>query len=71
MHFVSQHYIRVQYYSDCESRSSEGVNGIQLTHGSVQRWVMANIHKPSGFVKGEGFVTGQETTDFARNTALP
>jgi len=37
---------------------SEGVNGIQLAHFSVQRWVMANIHKPSGFVKGEEFATG-------------
>ena len=36
---------------------SEGVNGIQLTHVSVQRLVMTNIRKPSGFVKGEAFVT--------------
>ena len=50
--------IWVQYYSDSESKDSEGVNGIQLTHVSVQRWVMANIYKPSGFVKGERFATG-------------
>jgi len=37
---------------------SENVKEIQLTHGSVQRWGMANIHKPSGFVKGEGFAAG-------------
>jgi hypothetical protein len=37
---------------DCES-----VNGKQLAQVSVQRWVMANIHKPSGFVKGEAFDT--------------
>jgi len=37
---------------------SEDVNEIQLTHGCLQRWVMANIHKPSGFVKDEGFAAG-------------
>ena len=42
-----------------------------MTHGSVQRLLMANIHKPSGFVKGEGFATGQETADFATSTVLP
>jgi hypothetical protein len=48
----------VQCYSYSVSMKSEGVNGIQLTHVSVQRWVVAKIHKPSGFVKGEGFAAG-------------